>query len=86
MGTSPPRRRVVRAAAAVTAAAAAVFCVVMVLQPWRSCPGVDDSSGGCPALDRDVTLLGVGVVVLLVSLGVLALSLVPPPRRRGPVG
>lgn len=76
---SAARSTVVKASA-VVAAAMPVFCVVMVLQPWRYCPEVDDSSGGCPALDRDVALLAAGVLTFLVASAVMLVALLLRPR------
>lgn len=72
-------RKTVVAASAVVAGVMPVFCLVMVLQPWRYCPEIDDSSGGCPALDRDVALLAAGVVTFLVALAVLLVALLLRP-------
>ena len=48
---------------------------VMFLQPWRSCPEIDDSSAGCPATGSDQGLLGVAVLVLSVEIVLLAMSI-----------
>ena len=48
---------------------------VMFLQPWRSCPEIDDSSAGCPATGSDQGLLGVAVLVLMVGILLLAISI-----------
>lgn len=47
---------------------------VMFLQPWRSCPEIDDSSAGCPATSNDVGLLGLAISVLLVGVSFLIMS------------
>jgi hypothetical protein len=64
-------RGLVVAVSGFVAFVAAAACVLLFLQPWRSCPEIDDSSAGCPALPRDVALLLVSVVVLLVAVLVL---------------
>ena len=48
---------------------------VMFLQPWRSCPEIDDSSAGCPAAGSDQGLLGAAVLVLMVGIVLLAISM-----------
>lgn len=48
---------------------------VMFLQPWGSCPEIDNSSAGCPATGSDQGLLGVAVLVLLVGIVLLAMSI-----------
>lgn len=47
------------------------FAILMVLQPWRSCPD-DDSAAGCPVtlVDANLTIaalimMGAGVVLVL---------------------
>lgn len=47
---------------------------LMFLQPWRSCPEIDDSSAGCPATGSDQGLLAVAVLVLMVGIVLLAMS------------
>ena len=44
---------------------------VMFLQPWRSCPEIDDSSAGCPATSDDTALLGLAIAVLLAGIALL---------------
>lgn len=46
--------------------------IVIVLQPWRSCPEIDDSSAGCPATSGDQALLGLALFILLVGVVILA--------------
>jgi len=83
-------RGLVAATSAVVALTAAAACLLLFLQPWRSCPEIDDSSAGCPALPRDVALLQVSVVVLLVAVLVLVLTValtlikLDKPRRTSP--
>lgn len=48
---------------------------VMFLQPWRSCPEIDDSSAGCPATSDDTALLGLAIAVLLAGIALLIMSL-----------
>ena len=55
--------------------AGAVGSVVMFLQPWRSCPEIDDSSAGCPATSNALALLGLAVAVLLVGIAFLIMSM-----------
>jgi hypothetical protein len=62
---------------------------VMFLQPWRSCPGIDDSSAGCPATSDDTALLGLAISVLLVGIAFLIMSRKPeriPLEAAGPFG
>lgn len=55
----------------------AVGSVVGFLQPWRSCPEIDDSSAGCPATSSDQALLAVALFILLVGVILLVKSLKP---------
>lgn len=48
--------------------------VVMFLQPWRSCPEIDDSSAGCPSTSGDLGLLGRAIAVLLAGVAFLVMS------------
>lgn len=48
--------------------------VVMFLQPWRSCPEIDDSSAGCPATSTDTALLGLAIAVMLAGIAFLIMS------------
>lgn len=57
--------------------AGAVGSFVVFLQPWRSCPEIDDSSAGCPATSSDLTLLGLAISVLLVGVAFLVMSARP---------
>lgn len=50
---------------------------VMFLQPWRSCPEIDDSSAGCPATTGDLGLLGLAIAVLLAGVALLVMSARP---------
>lgn len=62
---------------------------VMFLQPWRSCPEIDDSSAGCPATSGDTSLLDLAIAVLLVGVGFLIMSRKPeriPLDAAGPFG
>lgn len=62
---------------------------VMFLQPWRSCPEIDDSSAGCPATSSDTALLGLAISALLVGIAFLIMSRKPeriPPEAAGPFG
>lgn len=72
------RRKTVVIASVVVAAAMPIFCFVMFLQPWRYCPEIDDSSAGCPALDRDVAFLTGGAVTFLVAVAILLAALLLP--------
>lgn len=62
---------------------------VMFLQPWRSCPAIDDSSAGCPAASADTALLGLAISVLLVGIAFLIMPKKPeriPLDAAGPFG
>lgn len=48
--------------------------VVMFLQPWRSCPEIDDSYAGCPATSHDSTLLGFALAVFVAGIVLLTVS------------
>lgn len=50
---------------------------VVFLQPWRSCPEIDDSSAGCPATYSDQALMGLALFILLVGVVLLVKSLKP---------
>jgi hypothetical protein len=50
---------------------------VVFLQPWRSCPEIDDSSAGCPATSSDQALLALALFILLVGVVLLVKSLKP---------
>jgi len=67
-------RGLVVATSAGVALVAAAACLLLFLQPWRSCPEIDDSSAGCPALPRDVALLQVSLGAFLVAVLVLVLT------------
>lgn len=64
-----------------------LFCFVVVLQPWRSCPEIDDSSASCPVLERDAVLLQLGGVGLVLAVAVLVIALTrrPASSRSEPV-
>jgi hypothetical protein len=69
--------------------AGAVGGFVMFLQPWRSCPEIDDSSAGCPATSGDTALLGLAITVMLVGVAFLIRSRKPEPiplDAAGPFG
>lgn len=62
---------------------------VMFLQPWRSCPEIDDSSAGCPATSSDTALLGLAIAVFLFGIAFLIMSRKPeliPLDAAGPFG
>jgi hypothetical protein len=62
---------------------------VMFLQPWRSCPEIDDSSAGCPATSGDTALFGLAIAVLLAGIAFLIMSRTPeriPLDAAGPFG
>lgn len=76
----------------VVAAAAGIACGVLLLQPWRSCPEIDDSSLVCPRTTSDTTLLLISVVTLAAALAVVVITTIrstpaQPPAHRpaGPV-
>ncbi len=48
---------------AVLTALGLVSVVVLFLQPWASCPGVDDSSAGCPVQGAQVVVQQIAVLV-----------------------
>ncbi|ALD63161.1 hypothetical protein AFL94_03520 [Arthrobacter sp. LS16] len=73
------RRFLVWLAALLTLLGAAAS-VIMFLQPWRSCPEIDDSSAGCPATERDLALLGLAVAAMLIGL-VLWIAVIPRYQR-----
>lgn len=50
---------------------------VAFIQPWRSCPDIDDSSAGCPATSSDLALLVLALFILLVGVVLLVKSLKP---------
>jgi hypothetical protein len=50
---------------------------VVFLQPWRSCPNIDDSSAGCPTTSSDQALMGLALFILLVGVVFLVKSLKP---------
>lgn len=57
--------------------AGAVGGFVVFLQPWRSCPEIDDSSAGCPPTSSDQALLALALFVLLVGVVLLVKSIKP---------
>lgn len=64
---------------------------VLVLQPWRTCPGIDDSPAGCPATGGDQSLLGIALLVLMAGIVFLAISITTrreqiPSDQAGPFG
>ena len=48
-------------AAGLVLLAGSALTLVSFLQPWESCPDIDDSSAGCPASTATATLTMVGV-------------------------
>lgn len=50
---------------------------IMFLQPWRSCPEIDDSSAGCPATESDLALFGLAIALLLVGVAFLIMAARP---------
>lgn len=55
----------------------AVGSFVVFLQPWRSCPEIDDSSAGCPTTANDQALLALALFILLVGVVLLVKSMKP---------
>ncbi len=55
----------------------AVGGFVVFLQPWRSCPDIDDSSAGCPATSGDQVLLILALFILIVGALFLVMSMKP---------
>lgn len=47
----------------------AAGCVLLFMQPWKSCPE-DDSSAGCPATMVETNLLVASFAILLLGLAV----------------
>lgn len=69
--------------------AGAVGSFVMFVQPWRSCPEIDDSSAGCPATSIDTVLLALALAVLFLGVALLIMSRKPqriPLEAAGPFG
>lgn len=64
-------RVIYRALGLVLTISGAVGGFVVFLQPWRSCPEIDDSSAGCPATPDDQALLGIALFVLVVGVVLL---------------
>lgn len=67
----------------------AVGSVVVFLQPWRTCPEIDDSSGGCPPTSGDQAVLVLALFILLVGVVLLARSMRTarlPTDAAGPFG
>jgi hypothetical protein len=62
---------------AVLAALGLISAVLLFLQPWASCPGVDDSSAGCPVQGTQVVVQQIAMLILAVGmLGLVASALV----------
>jgi hypothetical protein len=85
-------RSIVLVVVSVVAAAAGVACAVLLLQPWRSCPEIDDSFLACPMTAPDTTLLLVSLVTLAAAMAVVAITAsrsapaqAPRHRPAGPV-
>lgn len=57
----------------VLAGTAGIF--VMFLQPWRSCPEIDDTSAGCLSTGSHQGLFGVAILALVAGIVLLAVSL-----------
>ncbi|GAA1101968.1 hypothetical protein HNR24_000230 [Nesterenkonia jeotgali] len=57
----------------------AVGGLVMLLQPWKSCPEIDDSSTACPATSAETALLFVLLAVALLGVGLVAKALLTSP-------
>ncbi|GAA1166619.1 hypothetical protein [Nesterenkonia sandarakina] len=53
--------------------------LVMLLQPWKSCPEIDDSSTACPATSAESVLLFVLLVISLLGVGLVAKALLTSP-------
>lgn len=67
----------------------AVGSVVVFLQPWRSCPEIDDSSAGCPPTSGDQALLVLALFILLIGVLLLVKSMKTvrlPSDAAGPFG
>ena len=61
----------------------AVGGVIMLAQPWRSCPEIDDSPAGCPATSADANLLLVFLLVFAAGVFFWILSARFIPREQG---
>lgn len=82
-------RSTVLVVASVIAAAAGIACGVLLLQPWRSCPEIDDSFLACPMTAPDTTLLLISLVTLVAALAVVVTTAngstpAQAPRHRPP--
>lgn len=64
----------------------AVGSFVVFLQPWRSCPEIDDSSAGCPATPNDQALLALALFILLGGVVLLVKSMKPERLSSDAVG
>jgi len=85
-------RSTVLVMSSVIAAAAGIACGVLLLQPWRSCPEIDDSFLACPMTAPDTTLLVISLVTLVAALAVVVATAIrstpaqaPGHRPAGPV-
>ncbi|NAZ81187.1 hypothetical protein GTR02_05095 [Kineococcus sp. R8] len=80
----PDRWRTARVVSAVLLATGLTATVLLVLQPWASCPGIDDAPAGCPVGATQVAWTGASLQ--LAAAGVLGFvaTLVARdgPRRR----
>jgi hypothetical protein len=91
-GSRSAWRSAVLAGGSVVTAAAGVTCAVVLLQPWRSCPEIDDSFLACPMAAPNTTLLLVSLLALGAALAVVVITVTrctpartPGHRPAGPV-
>lgn len=56
--------------------------ILLYLQPWASCPGIDDSSAGCPAPSGQATLFFFFVVLLVAGVTGFCTGLFESRRKR----
>lgn len=51
----------------------------MFLQPWKSCPEIDDSSAGCPATTSEVSILALSFIIMLAGLVLFVIAAAKTP-------
>ena len=57
--------------------------VLLLLQPWASCPEIDDVPAGCPVQGAQATVQAATMLIVVVgALGLLGSLLVPNRPRR----
>lgn len=68
------RIRMMRRGGVLAAVLGLMGCILLFLQPWKTC-GEDDSSAGCPATMLEANLLVVSFITLLLGAAVWIYSL-----------